>query len=309
MGAEPPDGALPAIDWREAPDRPVFVGGTGRSGTTIAGRLLGHHRDLRATNPRELRFIASTGGVADAYATAVGSAPVAQGVRPEDVVESLWAYWYERVKPSGARGGLYRRLDRDRMAEVCRRYVEEFGTDPYAASRCFTETIVSADVRRDPESRWVDTTPANARVADRILALFPEGVVVHMMRDGRDVAASFVSKPFGPKEVFAGLDAWRDRMIEAWRAEQASPSGRVVRIDLQELAVTHRDETLQRLLSAIGVDDDRRMRQWFDAKVLPQQAHVGRWRRDYDEETARRIDERYAAIIGELDDLGVPRPA
>ena len=305
----PVDAGGSAIVWREAPNRPVFVGGTGRSGTTIAGRLLGHHRDLGSTNPRELRFVASSGGVADAYATATGALTGALAVRPEVVVDNLWAHWYQRVKPSGAHGGLYRRLDRDQMADVCRQYVADFPADPYAASRRFTETIVSANVRRDPGSRWVDTTPANARAADRVLALFPDGVVVHMMRDGRDVAASFVSKPFGPKEVFAGLDAWRERMVEAWRAEQASPPGRVVRIDLQELAVTHRDETLQRLLSSIGVDDDRRMRQWFDAKVLPQQAHVGRWRRDYDDETARRIDERYATIIGELDDLGVPRPA
>ena len=293
---------------RDAPHRPVFVGGTGRSGTTIAGRLLGHHRDLGSTNPRELRFVASTGGVADAYATSQGVLVGERAVTPPQVVDNLWAHWYERVKPSGATGGLYRRLDRDEMAEVCARYVEEFAGDPYAASRRFTETIVSSRVRRDPDSRWVDTTPANARAADRVLALFPEGVVVHMMRDGRDVAASFVSKPFGPREVFAGLDAWRDRMIEAWRAEQASPPDKVVRIDLEELAVTSREETLARLLAAIDVPDDPALREWFDQKVLAHQAHMGRWRRDYDDATAARIDARYAEIVAELDSLGVPHP-
>ena len=293
---------------RDAPNRPVFVGGTGRSGTTIAGRLLGHHPDLGSTNPRELRFVASAGGVADAYATAVGTLSGERAVTAQQVVDNLWAHWYERTKPSGAVGGLYRRLNRDEMVDVCRRYVAEFRDDPYAASRRFTETIVSSRVRRDPESRWVDTTPANARAADRVLALFPEGVVVHMMRDGRDVAASFVSKPFGPSEVFEGLDAWRDRMIEAWRAEQASPPGKVVRIDLEELAVTSREETLARLLAAIDVPDDRGLREWFDAKVLANQAHMGRWRRDYDDATAAKIDARYAQIIAELDALGVPHP-
>ena len=295
--------------YREAPNRPVFVGGTGRSGTTIAGRLLGHHPDLGSTNPRELRFVASAGGVADAYATATGGLSGERAVSAQDVVENIWSHWYERIKPSGAKGGLYRRLSREEMAQVCARYVEEFDEDPFVASRRLTETIVSSRVRRDPQSRWVDTTPANARSADRVLALFPEGVVVHMMRDGRDVAASFVSKPFGPREVFEGLDAWRDRMIEAWRAEQASPPGRVIRIDLEELAVTRREETLDGLLAGIGVSPDRRLREWFDAKVLAHQAHVGRWRRDYDESTTRLIDERYAQIIGELDSLGVPHPA
>ena len=293
---------------RDAPNRPVFVGGTGRSGTTIAGRLLGTHRELRTTNPRELRFIASAGGVAQAYATAVGTMPGRRSVSPEQVVDTMWNHWYERIKPSGAVSGLRRRLTREEMTVVCDRYVSEFPADPFAASRRFTETIVSTRTSSDPRLRWVDTTPANARAADRVLALFPDGVVVHMMRDGRDVAASFVSKHFGPTEVFAGLDAWRDRMVEAWRAEQASPAGSVVRIDLHELVVTEREETLERLLGALGLGPTRRTRRWFDKKMLPQQAHVGRWRRDYDDDTARRIDERYARIIAELDELGVPHP-
>lgn len=296
------------VVYRDAPVRPVFVGGTGRSGTTVGGRLLGHHPDLGSTNPRELRFVSSAGGVADAYATTRGLLSGKDATTPQQVVDNLWAHWYVRTKPSGATGGLYRRLDRDGMEAVCNRYLEEFPADPYSASRRFTETIVSANVRRDPRSRWVDTTPANARAADRVLALFPEGVVIHMMRDGRDVAASFVSKPFGPSEVFDGLSAWRERMMEAWRAEQACPPGKVLRVDLEELAVTRREETLADILAFIGVDDNRALRQWFDAKVLANQAHMGRWRRDYDDKTAQRIDARYAEIIAELDAAGVPHP-
>lgn len=296
--ALPPEGRL-------VPDRPVFVGGTGRSGTTIAGRLLGHHGDLRATNPRELRFIASKGGLADAYAGIV---------TPEQVVADLWEHWYVRVKPSGATSGLFRRLDEEQMKQACADYIAGFAEDPFVASRHFAERIVSAPPAsgarrgRPVKPRWVDTTPANARAADRVLALFPEGVVVHMMRDGRDVAASFVSKPFGPTDVFEALEAWRERMQDAHRAEMACPPGRFVRIDLHELSVTHRDETLSRLLEAIGAPPDERMLAWFNANVLPQQAHVGRWRRDYDDATARRLDARYEEICREFDAAGVPYP-
>lgn len=289
-----------------APDRPVFVGGTGRSGTTIAGRLLGRHRDLRATNPRELRFIASRGGVADAYAGLV---------TPQQVVDALWEHWYVRVKPSGARSGLFRRLDEAQMRAACVDYVGQFAVEPARASRHFVESIVSsgrwadAQAKGEGKARWVDTTPANARAADRVLALFPDGVVVHMMRDGRDVAASFVSKPFGPSDVFVALDEWRSRMREAHRAERACPAGSFIRVDLHALSVTDREATLAALLDGIGADPDRRMSEWFDAHVLPQQAHIGRWRRDYDEATAARIDARYDEILAELDAEGVPYPA
>jgi hypothetical protein len=293
----------PAQEER-APHRPVFVGGTGRSGTTIAGRLLGHHPDLRVTNPRELRFIAARGGLADAYAGRVA---------PDQVVAVLWKHWYVRVKPSGARSGLFRCLDEQSMRRACAEYLENFARDPFKASRHFAETIVSSTPTpgraRPMKPRWVDTTPANARAADRVLALFPEGVVVHMMRDGRDVAASFVSKSFGPSDVFVALEAWREKMLEAHRAELASPPERFVRVDLHELSVTHREEGLARLLTAIGAEPDERLSAWFDANVLPQQAHVGRWRRDYDEATAKRIDARYDEIRSEFDQMGVPYSA
>lgn len=284
---------------RQAPNNPIFVGGTGRSGTTIAGRLIGHHRDVGSTNPRELRFIASAGGLADAYAGLC---------TPQLVAENVFAHWFERVKPSGAVSGLYRRVTREEMKQLVDEYLAQFPEDPFTASRRFAETVTSSRVRRNPEGRWVDTTPANARAADRVLALFPEGRVVHMMRDGRDVAASFVSKPFGPDEVFAGLTEWRDRMVEAHEAEQRAPAGRVFRVNLEELAATRREETLSELLAFLDLDDDQRMRDWFDETVIAKQAHVGRWRKDYDDDTAQRIDARYAEIIDELDERGVPHP-
>ena len=284
---------------RTAPNNPIFVGGTGRSGTTIAGRLIGHHRDVGSTNPRELRFIASAGGLADAYARLC---------TPETVAHNVFAHWFERVKPSGAVSGLHRRVTKDEMRALLDDYIAQFAHDPFAASRQFAETVTSSRVRRNPEGRWVDTTPANARAADRVLALFPEGRVVHMMRDGRDVAASFVAKPFGPDEVFAGLTEWRDRMVEAHEAEQRAPQGRVMRVDLEQLAATRRSEALGELLDFLELEDDQRMRDWFDETVVATQAHVGRWRKDYDDDTARRIDERYAEILTELDALGVPHP-
>lgn len=284
---------------RQAPRDPVFVGGTGRSGTTITGKLLGHHRDVGSTNPRELRFIASVGGLADAYAGAC---------TPEQVIENLRVHWYVRIKPSGTRSGLYRRVNEEELAYLADTYVADFAEDPYTASRRFAETIISSRTRRNPESRWVDTTPANARNADRVLALFPEGRVVHMMRDGRDVAASFVSKTFGPSEVFAALDAWRDRMTEAHEAEQRCPAGRVLRVDLDALSVTDREGTLSGLMAFLNLSDDPKLRSWFDASIVASQANAGRWRKDYNEQTARTIDARYAEILSELDARGVAHP-
>ena len=52
-------------------ERPILVGGTGRSGSTIVGHLLDHHPDLTLTRPMEVRFITGNDGIADALAVAM----------------------------------------------------------------------------------------------------------------------------------------------------------------------------------------------------------------------------------------------
>ena len=44
-------------------EQAVLVGGTGRSGTTIAGRVLNKHPALALTTPREVRFLTGKGGI------------------------------------------------------------------------------------------------------------------------------------------------------------------------------------------------------------------------------------------------------
>lgn len=292
------------------PFRPIFVGGTGRSGTTVAGRLLNQHPDLVVTRPRELRFVSAVGGVVDAYWTAMGhpATPTRPAIGPKQVVESVWSSWFERDKPSGATAGLTLAIPRRELKAASRRYVRDFKKDPYLASRAYVETVVRFRPKMQEAARWVDTTPANARVADRLLLLFPDAYVVHMMRDGRDVAASFAQKWFGPEDVMTGLDAWRERMIEAHQAEQAAPPGRVVRVDLQQLVVTMRGATFTRLLEAIDVDMNHRFRQWFKRHVTASASHAGRWRKDYAPEDCERIDARYAEILEEFERTGVPYP-
>jgi hypothetical protein len=43
--------------------KPVFVGGTGRSGTTVVGDLLDHHEHIRTSVPIEIKFLANKSGL------------------------------------------------------------------------------------------------------------------------------------------------------------------------------------------------------------------------------------------------------
>jgi hypothetical protein len=197
------------------------------------------------------------------------------------------------------------REDAERWAHE---YLVAFPVEPLEATRTLTTRIMGRIAEKLGASRLVDTTPANARKADRLEPIYPESTVVVVTRDGRDVAASFVSQPFGPDDVFEALDQWEQRMLRTHTAAVACRPGRVVTIELMDLVVNDRAGTLDRLCRAVGVPVDADMVEWFDANVTAGGAHPGRWRSDFDAETCARIDERYALAVERLTAQGVDIP-
>ena len=286
--------------------RPVLVGGTGRSGSTIVGHLLDHHPELTLTRPMEVRFIAGNDGLADALAIALRrpGSPAARAAA-ELAVARLGSRWFERAPDVG----LHTSVSLAELDAWTQEYLAYVDDDPLGATRTLTHRIMDRIADTLGASRLVDTTPANARKADRLEPIYPESSVVVVTRDGRDVAASFVSQPFGPDDVFVALDQWEQRMLRSHRAVAACRPGRVLQIELMDLVVTAREETLQRLCGFVGVPVDPGMVAWFDTSVTAEGMHPGRWRRDFDDATCARIDASYAAICDTLAAAGVAPPA
>lgn len=289
----------------EGLSRPILVGGTGRSGSTIVGDLLDHHPELTLTRPMEVRFIAGNDGLADALALGLRKPGSAKSLAAADLaVDRLLHRWFERTPDVG----LHTSMSREDVERWAHEYLVGFPTDPLDATRSLTTRIMDRIAEKLGASRLVDTTPANARKADRLEPIYPESTVVVVTRDGRDVAASFVSQSFGPDDVFEALEQWEQRMLRTHTAVAACRPGRVVTIELMDLVVNDREGTLERLCSAVGVPVDAAMVEWFDSNVTARGAHPGRWRHDFDEETCARIDERYALAVEHLTALGVDIP-
>lgn len=285
--------------------RPVLVGGTGRSGSTIVGHLLDHHPALTLTRPMEVRFIAGTDGLADALAIALATPHSQKSASAATVaVDRLRNRWFQRAEHVG----LHESMSIAEVTAWSDEYLATFEGDPLGSTQLLTHRIMQRIAERLGATRLVDTTPANARKADLLEPIYPDSQVVVVTRDGRDVSASFVSQTFGPDDVFEALDQWGRRMLRSHHAVLASRPGRVLSIELTDLVVRDREGTLERLCAFLDVPVDDSLVEWFDQNVTAAGMHPGRWRRDFDEDTCRRIDERYAAICARLQAKGVPLP-
>jgi len=288
---------------------PVLVGGTGRSGSTILGRLLNRHPDLVLTNPEEVRFIANEGGMATTLATARSPWPRRLLARRETerAVRKCLGAWFKRPGNSG----LQMHLSHEEMTALGQDYLAGMRTDPLQATRTMTYAVMAAVASQAQGRRWVDGTPANARVTDLIEPIYPLCQVISIIRDGRDVAASFVEQSFGPKDVFSALDMWAKRSARMQLAVRRCEPGRILTIEMLDLVRDRRHQTLEEVCAFLHLDVDPSLRAWFDENVTADRAHIGRWKEQFDEPTRQRINEHYARLVERLrrQDVPIPREA
>src|SRR4051794_8557731 len=81
--------------------------------------------------------------------------------------------------------------------------------------RAFLETLE----RRDPSARYIaERTPWHASHLPLIADVYPDARVVNIVRDGRAVARSLLSMPWGPDTMEEAAAEWRDAIDDARRS-------------------------------------------------------------------------------------------
>lgn len=77
----------------------------------------------------------------------------------------------------------------------------------------------------------VERTPLHVHHLELIAAVYPDAYVLHIVRDGRDVARSLVAHEWGPDSIADGARTWASAVRDARRAAPAVPRYREVRYE------------------------------------------------------------------------------
>jgi hypothetical protein len=306
----------------------VFVGGTGRSGTTVLAELLGHHTRFAAV-PIECRFHCHPKGLADV---------VAGRTSPEEFVRKLRTYWWYRVRvgskaivPSGLGGrlrlaalrvrqrlgvgpseeikvrGLHQIIDRDQFDRAVARFTETYRNDLIQASRDLFYDLVRPTREVSGKPALVEMSTFSIAAAPELARIFPEARFVHSVRDGRDSGVSKVDlreKEHHPTDAISGIDFWADRLRRADLGVKgliADDRSRLHLISLDELVWADRERTYRELLDFLGVEDEQPMRDFFELRMSGQTANLGRWREGLDAGEQREVTEHYEATLARLE--------
>lgn len=275
-------------------EAPVFLGGTGRSGTWALGRLLAVPPTWRTVRT-ELRFHASQGGMADLLRGRISD---------ESFLRNLQRRWYRRDGGSGQPKGLQIVVEEPEYRAAVRRYkrARKAGMTAEMACRQLYLDVLHGYLTDAGASHWAETTPDNAAAADVLALVFPQARFVHTVRDGRDVAASVATMPWGPEDLDGGLDWWDRRLRLADAGMRACPPGTAHTVVLEDLLVDRPEQVLDDTLRFLGLrgPDDAEVRDAFWRRMTASEAHIGRWRETLDGDEARRFDRRYRELYAAL---------
>ncbi|MFJ3771474.1 sulfotransferase family protein [Streptomyces sp. NPDC090075] len=171
-----------------SPARPVFVVGCPRSGTTLLQLML--HAHPRIALPPETRF------VLPAYERRLSF-----GDLREPLNRAGLAQWI-----TGRRETRFHELGLD--AEVVAGRIADgpptLGSALGIALEAYAESHGKA--------RWGDKRPAYALHVEEILRLFPDAQFVHLVRDGRDCAASLLGMPWWHRGFHEAVATWAQVM-------------------------------------------------------------------------------------------------
>jgi hypothetical protein len=278
--------------------KPVFVGGTGRSGTTVVGDLLGQHEHIRTSVPIEIKFLANKSGLLqlvfgretpDVHKNIAFFNLRARRRRwmskrekfkkiQSEFLDRIWNDWWDIDAPPPHGRGLQSGISEKELEKLLATLVSELRFNRVWAARRFMRNFISSQDAHKGQKYWVETTPLNIAQAERILKIFPNALFINMVRDPRDVIASLLTKNWGPTTALEGIEWIEKRLIDAHHALRTIPAHQKITIGLEDLAINTREQSYQLLLTFLGLKDDPAMRAFFESELTPQAATSGRWK-------------------------------
>lgn len=281
---------------------PLFIGGTGRSGTTVLGDLLNEHSLVRTSNPTEIKFLANRGGFLDVVFGSMNSQLenrekisifhyrtyrqraqkdlLQRRERFEEFSEKLWQKWWEIDAPAPHGPGLRAGIAKKDLESLLQAYKGSIQKNPIKQARKLMQRFIALQIGGKGEKFWAETTPMNISYSQRLIKLFPDAKFIVIRRDPKDVIASLLTKNWGPNTPLEGVE-WIEARIRAdHEALKSVPENQVMFINLEDLVTNSPKESYNRLLSFLQLQDEAAMRAFHSDKMTAENASSGRWKKE-----------------------------
>ncbi|MFI6476627.1 sulfotransferase family protein [Nonomuraea sp. NPDC050663] len=212
-------------------DRPVFVIGCPRSGTTMLQLML--HSHPRIAVAPETRFVIPTytrrrafGDMRDAACRQALAEWIAtdKSTKFKELGLARDAFVQEATKAPGSLGSV--------LGTAFRMYADRFG-----------------------KARWGDKRPSYVKQVDILRRIFPDAQFIHLIRDGRDCVSSLKEMPWFTLDSFHAMSTWAEAIDYGNKLARTLPADSYYELRYEDLTDDPGAE-MQKLCAYLGEEFD-----------------------------------------------------
>ncbi len=201
------------------PDQQIFIGGCSRSGTTLLGAMIGSHTDCICTPESHFKID---------VLRALARGKVSE--TPSTLLELMNRHWRFKIWELALNSA-------------------DIPDDVASYSHLLSWIVKQYAIRQgNPKAHiWIDHTPENISYTSSLFELFPKAKMIHIVRDGRAVAASILPLDWGPNTVVKASRWWMRMTSFGLAAESMFGPERIMRVKYEDLVL--QPETTMRSVS------------------------------------------------------------
>jgi len=271
---------------------PIFIGGTGRSGTSILIRLLAQHPEIFAIR-WESQFLVANNGLID-LVTTIGN----KEQKFKKFKHRMETHWYKRVvnkgKPNEYNAGLVVDVSRENLdrfyTHLENRIQKKIDLSEPKFIRELLNILFSEKQKKEGAIRFCEKTPSNVLYMLELQKIYPNMKFINIIRDGRDVISSIVNKKIWPVGANAKFPQtlefkgeqkpllvakyWKTIMEISDQLSSMLPEENYLEIRLEDL-VYQKETIIKKLMDFLGHDI---VPELLDFKL--DDSSFGRWQTD-----------------------------
>lgn len=211
----------------------LFIGGCSRSGTTLLGAMIGAHSTCICSPESHFKI--------DVMRALARKMTEPKPTALVSLIQRHWRFkiWELELEPLSALSNNNASFDQI-LHWIVAQYAQQQGKP-------------NAQI-------WVDHTPENISYTQSLLDIFPQARFIHLVRDGRAVAASILPLDWGPNSIIKASRWWMRMTSFGLAAEKTLGSEFVLRVKYEDL-VLKPETTMQTVSQFMGIDYEPAMLQ------------------------------------------------
>ena len=129
------------------------------------------------------------------------------------------------------------------------------------------EGIMNHWTKATGKSRWGEKTPHHVDYWETLSDFFPDAKVIHIYRDGRDVALSLKRARFGPKTIYTAAKYWTNYLDRVRKVQKEIPKEHFFEVRYETL-LDQSESVLKDVCSFLGETFENGMLDFHQTKAV-----------------------------------------